>query len=181
MPPMRQREPRSSWGLALGVVVLAAICTVVQSGCGSGEPAADKVLQVEDVVTGWLDDGIVDDGSGTKQNKLVPTISYKVKNTGVGSVSYVSFNAVFKVIDDPEELGASLLKGIDGNGLPPGQTAGPFVARSQLGYTSPAPRMQMLQHSLFKDAQVELFSKHRSGGWIKIGQYKIQRQVLTKE
>jgi hypothetical protein len=58
--------------------------------------------------------------------------------------------------------------------------AGPFIARSQLGYTSPAPRMQMLQHSQFKDAQVELFSKHRSGGWIKIGQYKIQRQVLTK-
>ncbi len=92
----------------------------------------------------------------------------------------MSFNAVFKVIDDPEELGSALLKGIDGNGLAPGQTAGPFVARSQLGYTSPAPRMQMLQHSQFKDAQVELFSKHRSGGWIKIGQYKIQRQVLRR-
>jgi hypothetical protein len=180
MPPMTHREPRSSWGLALGVVVLSAICGLVQSGCGSGEPPADKVLQLEDVVTGWMDDGIVDEG-GTKQNKLVPLISYKVKNTGQAAVSYVSFNAVFKVIDDPEELGAALLKGIDGDGLPPGKTAGPFVARSQLGYTSPAPRMQMLQHSLFKDAQVELFSKHRSGGWIKIGQYKIQRQVLTPD
>jgi hypothetical protein len=174
MRPMAHGEPRSSWGLALGVVVLSAICALAQSGCG-GEPPADKVLQVDEVVTGWLDDGIV-----AGQNKLVPTISYKVKNTGPGSVSYVSFNAVFKVIDDPEELGAALLKGIDGNGLAPGQTAGPFIARSQLGYTSPAPRMQMLQHSQFKDAQVELFSKHRSGGWIKIGQYKIQRQVLTK-
>jgi hypothetical protein len=175
MRPMKQVEPRSSWGLALGVVVLSAICALAQSGCGSGEPPADKVLQVDEVVTGWLDDGIVGG-----QNKLVPTISYKVKNTGPGAVSYVSFNAVFKVIDDPEELGAALLKGIDGKGLAPGQTAGPFIARSQLGYTSPAPRMQMLQHSQFKDAQVELFSKHRSGGWIKIGQYKIQRQVLTK-
>lgn len=180
MPPMKHAEPRSSWGLALGVVVLSAICAVVQSGCGSGEPPADKVLKIEEVVTGWLDDGIVDDGSG-KQNKLVPTISYKVKNTGQRSVSYVSFNAVFKVIDDPEELGSALLKGIDRNGLPPGQTAGPFVARSALGYTSPAPRMQMLQHSQFKDAQVELFTKHRSSGWIKIGQFKIQRQVLTPD
>ena len=175
MPPMKPVESKGSWALALGVVVLAAIAAVAQTGCGSSEPPADKVLQVTDVVTGWLDDGIVGG-----QNKLVPTISYKVKNTGPGAVSYVSFNAVFKVIDDPEELGAALLKGIDGNGLAPGQTAGPFIARSQLGYTSPAPRMQMLQHSQFKDAQVELFSKHRSGGWIKIGQYKIQRQVLTK-
>ena len=172
---MTHVESRGSWVLALGVIVLSAIAGLAQSGCGTGEPPADKVLQVTDVITGWLDDGI----SGG-QNKLVPTISYKVKNTGAGSLSYVSFNAVFKVIDDPEELGSALLKGIDGKGLAAGQTAGPFIARSQLGYTSPAPRMQMLQHSQFKDAQVELFSKHRSGGWIKIGQYKIQRQVLTK-
>jgi hypothetical protein len=172
---MTHVESKGSWVLALGVIVLSAISAVAQSGCGPGEPPADKVLQVTDVVTGWLDDGIVGG-----QNKLVPTLSFKVKNTGGGAVSYVGFNAVFKVIDDPEELGSALLKGIDGNGLAAGQTAGPFVARSQLGYTSPAPRMQMLQHSQFKDAQVELFSKHRSGGWIKIGQYKIQRQVLTK-
>jgi hypothetical protein len=176
MPPMKHVEPKGSWALALGVVVLAAIAAVAQTGCGSSEPPADKVLQVTDVVTGWLDDGI--QGG---QNKLVPVISYKVKNTGGGAVTYVSFNAVFKVIDDPEELGAALLKGIDKNGLEPGHTAGPFIARSQLGYTSPAPRMQMLQHSQFKDAQVELFSKHRSGGWIKIGQYKIQRQIIAKE
>jgi hypothetical protein len=176
MPPMKHVESKGSWALALGVVVLASIAAVAQTGCGTGEPPADKVLQVTDVVTGWLDDGI--QGG---QNKLVPVISYRVKNNGGGSVSYVSFNAVFKVINDPEELGAALLKGIDANGLAPGQTAGPFIARSQLGYTSPAPRMEMLQHSQFKDAQVELFSKHRSGGWIKIGQYKIQRQVIAKE
>jgi hypothetical protein len=175
MRPMEHVEPRGSWALALGVVVLAAIAALAQSGCGASEPPADKVLQVADVVTGWLDDGIVGG-----QNKLVPTISFKVKNNGPAPVSYVGFNAVFKVIDDPEELGSALLKGIDGDGLAPGQTAGPFIGRSQLGYTSPAPRMEMLQHSQFKDAQVELFSKHRSGGWIKIGQYKIQRQVLTK-
>lgn len=175
MPPMKHVESKGSWALALGVVVLAAVAAVSQTGCG-GEPAADKVLQVTDVVTGWLDDGIKGG-----ENKLVPLISYKVKNGGGGAVSYVSFNAVFKVIDDPEELGSALLKGIDGNGLAPGQTAGPFIARSQLGYTSPAPRTQMLQHSQFKDVQVELFSKHRSGGWIKIGQYKIQRQVIAKE
>jgi hypothetical protein len=176
MPPMKRVESMGSWVLALGVIVLSAVAAVAQSGCVSGEPPADKVLQVTDVVTGWLDDGIQ-----AGQNKLVPTISFKVKNNGSGAVRYVGFNTVFKVIDDPEELGSALLKGIDGGGLAAGQTAGPFVARSQLGYTSPAPRMQMLQHSQFNAVQVELFSKHRSGGWIKIGQYKIQRQVLTKE
>ena len=176
MPPMKRVESKGSWALALGVVVLAAVASIAQTGCGPGEPPADKVLQVTDVVTGWLDDGI--QGG---ENKLVPLISYKVKNTGSGAVSYVSFNCVFKVIDDPEELGSALLKGIDGDGLQAGQTAGPFIARSQLGYTSQEPRTQMLQHSQFKDVQVELFSKHASRGWVKIGQYKIQRQILTKD
>src|SRR5262245_43872926 len=112
MPPMKPVESKGSWALALGVVVLSVVAAIAQTGCGSAEPPADKALQVTDVVTGWLDDGI-----RGGENKLVPIISYKVKNAGSGPVTYVSFNAVFKVIDDPEELGAALLKGIDGSGL----------------------------------------------------------------
>jgi hypothetical protein len=158
----------------LGVVAVLALSCALHLGCAS-EPKASEVLQVVDPVTGWFDAGIVGG-----ENKLVPMLSFSVKNAGnKGSVSYVSFNTVFKVINDPEELGSALLKGIDGKGLAPGQTAGPYVARSNLGYTSPVPRMEIFQHSQFKDAQVELFAKHRSGGWVKIAQYKVQRQLLT--
>lgn len=162
MPPM----PR----VRLALVTL--VC-VLHLACSPQEPDAVQALQVTDVVTGWLDAGIVNG-----QNKLVPTITFRVKNGADGKLTYVSFNTVFRVLNDPEELGAALLKGIDGNGLGPGESAGPYVARCQLGYTSPAPRMEMLQHSLFRDAQVEVFAKHRSGGWRKIGEYKIQRQLL---
>ncbi len=82
MRPMKHVESRGSWALALGVVVLSAIAAVAQTGCGSGEPPADKVLQVTDVVTGWLDDGI-----RGGENKLVPLISYKVKNDRVSGRS----------------------------------------------------------------------------------------------
>jgi hypothetical protein len=170
MPPM----PRYSCARVLSIALVVAT-SVTSAACGSDEPPAIQALQVIDVVTGWLDAGIVNG-----QNKLVPTLSFRVKNVSQGKVSYVSFNGVFKVINDPEELGAAYLKGIGGEGLGPGETVGPFVARSQLGYTSPAPRLEMLQHSQFRDAQAELFLKHRSGGWQKIGEHKIQRQLLTK-
>ena len=39
MRPMNHVEPKGSWALALGVIVLAAIASVAQTGCGSGEPA----------------------------------------------------------------------------------------------------------------------------------------------
>jgi hypothetical protein len=171
MPSMRLVPRRVARGATL---VLLAIACAISASCAS-EPRASDVLRVIDPVSGWLDAGIVDG-----QNKLVPTLSFRVTNGGQAKVSYVSFNAVFHVINDPEELGSALLKGIGGEGLAPGQTIGPYVARSQLGYTSPAPRLEMLQHSQFKDAQVELFVKHRSSGWVKLAEYKIQRQLLTK-
>ena len=52
--------------------------------------------------------------------------------------------------------------------------------RSLLGYTGEQPRNQMLQHTQFKDVQVELFAKHGSDQWVKLAQYKIDRQLLTR-
>jgi hypothetical protein len=158
-----------------GLLLTLAFALVFHLGCGGQEPDVKQAVQISDVVTGWFDAGIVNG-----QNKLVPTIAFKAKNSASQKITYVSFNAVFRVVNDPEELGSAMLKGLDGKGLEPGATSETFVARSQLGYTSPAPRLDMLQHSQFRDAQVEVFAKHGSTGWVKLGEYKIQRQLLTK-
>ena len=69
-----------------------------------------------DVKTGY-DDG----GHASGQNRLLPTIAFKVRNKADRPIHSVQFNAVFRVIGDPEELGAQLIQGIDYSGLPPGQ------------------------------------------------------------
>lgn len=170
------RRPLSSrlraW-LSLTLILASACLTL--SGCSRQEPDVKDALQLTDVVTGWFDAGIANG-----QNKLVPTIAFRVKNAAQAKITYVSFNTVFRVVNDPEELGSALLKGIDSKGLDSGAASEVFVARSQLGYTSPAPRLEMLQHSQFRDAQVEVFAKHGSSSWVKLGEYKIQRQLLTK-
>jgi hypothetical protein len=38
----------------------------------------------------------------------------------------------------------------------------------------------MLQHSMFKDAKVQLFVKHGSRQWVPLGEYRIDRQLFTK-
>jgi len=159
---------RRVWLLA---VLLAALAG---SACGS-EPDAKQALQVTDVVTGWLDKGIVDG-----QNKLVPTISLKIKNGADRSLSYLQLNAVFRIVDDTEELGSKVIWATQGQDFAPGISLGPFNLSSDLGYSSPAARTQMLQHSLFKDAKVELFVKHGSRQWAKLGEYRIARQPFTK-
>ena len=134
----------------------------------------DKIEQ-KTVIPGWLDKGIVNG-----QNKLVPTISLKIKNGADRPLSYLQLNAVFRIVDDPEELGSKVVWATNGGELPPGKTAGPFNLSSDLGYASPEARTQMLQHSQFRDAKVELFVKQGSRQWARLGEYRIDRQLFAK-
>jgi len=161
--------------LLVTAVAPAFVMAALTSACSAAEPEVGRALKVTDVVTGWFDAGIV-----KGQNKLVPTISFRVKNVAGQSISSVDINSVFRVIGDDEQLGSRYVKGINRDGLSPGNSVGPFILRSELGYTSEAPRMQMLQNSQFKDAQVEVFAKHGSQQWVKLGEYTIQRQLLTR-
>ena len=54
------------------------------------------------------------------------------------------------------------------------------MLRSALGYTGEQPRMQMLQNKDFVDAKVEMFLKQGSQVWAKLGEFPIERQLLTQ-
>jgi hypothetical protein len=126
-------------------------------------------------VTGYFDAGIVDG-----KNKLVPSVSFQVKNVGQHTISGVQLNAVFRVIGEQAELGSAFIRGIDARGLPAAATTEAFVLRSSLGYTGEQPRTQLLQHKEFKDVTVEIFAKHGSKQWVKLAESKVERQLLTR-
>lgn len=148
----------------------------MSAGCS---PRVDvkAALEVTDVVTGWYDAGIV---AGQK-NKLVPSVTFRVKNVSTDTITLVQFNAVFRVVDDPQELGSKLVRGIGTEGLAAGQSVGPYTLQSDLGYTGEQPRAQMLQHGQFKDAKVEIFAKHGSAQWVKLVEHAITRQLLAAQ
>jgi hypothetical protein len=156
-------------------VLMLASAALLQAACGTNEPDVKSALQVAEDVSGWYDMGIVNG-----QNKLVPEIAFRVKNVADRPVSNVSFNVVFKVVNDQQVLGSSFLNGIDTKGLPPGQLSQEVVGRSELGYTSPEPRVQMLQHSQFRDVEAEIFAKHGPANWVSLGKFTIKRQLITQ-
>jgi len=149
----------------LAVVVLLA-------GCRPRD--VEKDLAITDVHTGWYDFGIVQG-----QNKLVPSISLKLKNVSPEEISRVQINAVFKRLGEEKEWDAHFVRGIGPDGLAPGAKGSELVLRSERGYTGPQPRLQMLQNKEFVDAKVDIFAKHGSGYWVKLGEFKIDRQLLT--
>ena len=143
------------------------------AGCASRE--VEKDLAITDVHTGWYDAGIVGG-----QNKLVPSITLKLKNVSAEQIARVQLNAVFRRIGETQEWDAHFVRGIGPDGLAPGAKGGELVLRSKRGYLGPQSRLQMLQNKEFVDAKVDIFGKHGSRTWVKMGEFKIDRQLLTE-
>lgn len=158
--------------LSAAVVLLAAFVSV---SCGASE-AAVAALEPIDVVTGWFDDGIVEGG----KNKLVPSVTMKLRNKSNDSIRSIQINAIFRRVNEQEMWGEHFGWAIQRQGLAAGATTDTLVMRSALGYTGTQPRMQMLQNREFIDAKVEIYLKQGSRVWAKLAEYPIQRQLLTQ-
>lgn len=155
--------------------LLIALLALATASC---TPTVDllKTVSLADVHTGWYDVGILDTG----QNKLVPSISLKVQNTSSDPVARVQLNAIFHRVGEVDGWGEHYVSAIDADGLEPGASTSTIVLRSTLGYTGDQSRVQMLQHASFVDATVDIFGKQGRGNWVKLGEYRIDRQLLTQ-
>jgi hypothetical protein len=154
---------------------LALLVVAVLAGGCSRSIEVEKVLKITDVNTGWYDAGIVEG-----QNKLVPSISFTLQNGSQEPVDNVQINAVFRRVGEETAWGEHFVRGIGPEGLGPGQTGPMIVLRSNLGYTGTEPRLQLLQNSQFVDARVDIFAKRGARNWVKLGEYRIDRQLLTE-
>ncbi len=155
--------------------VAALALSVGAAGCSAPEVDLAKVVKVGEITTGWYDAGIVEG-----QNKLVPSASFTVVNTGTGKLSGLQVFAVFRFIGENEELGSGMVVLRGNDALAPNATSKPVTFRANWGYSSVAPRAEMLMHSQFKEARVEIFAKLGPKPFVKIGEAQVARQLLTK-
>ena len=155
----------------LGLAVLTLLST---TACGHDIDLATS-LQVDAVSTGWFDAGIVD---GHK--KLVPAVSFTLKNASDQKLPVLQVNASFRRVGDMDEWGSAFLIAAGSGGLAPGAATGAITLRSQLGYTGSESGPEMLDNSLFVDARVDLFVKYGSGAWTRVGDYPITRRLIRR-
>src|SRR5437016_3533556 len=138
---------------ALIFVLLLVAC----AGCGPDVDLATN-LKVQDFSTGWFDAGIVNG-----QNKLVPSITFSLKNNSDQTLRTLQVNALFRRGIEKDEWGSGFLTAAGSSGLAPGAATTFLTIRSERGYTgSGQSRQEMLGHTSFVDARVELFAKYAS-------------------
>lgn len=155
--------------ITLSVLVLAGLFTTA---------CADRVdlkqaLQVTDVTTGWFDAGIV-----AGKNKLVPSVTFKLRNASGAEIAAVPLNVVFRYADT-SEIHEEVFK----QRIPFDNTQTELITvRSQNGHTADPPqtRLDMLQHSLFRDMDAVIMVRQAAAQWVQLHQVRIERKLLTQ-
>jgi len=166
----------------------ALVAFVLPAGllaAGCSKPVDLKqALQVTDVATGYHDAGVVEG-----KNKIVPSITFRLKKNTSDSLRPLSLNVAFKKLPAP------------GTAVPPGSPAEtdwdekfvqsvPFddnqtktlTFRSEPGFTAEPPqtRADILQHRLFQDVRIHIFAKHSASQWVEIASFDVPRQLLAQ-
>jgi hypothetical protein len=156
--------------LALGGVV----CSVA---CG---PDVDltRALKVENVSTGWYEATVA--GNDVAQIKLVPAVSFTLKNLSDHRLGVLQVNAVFKRIDQDHEWASGFLTAAGSDGLAPGAVTNTLFVPSPRGYTGSESRFDLLKNSQFVDAKVQVFAKYAATKWVPVGEYAIARQLIDQ-
>ncbi len=171
--------------MRIPAVLVAFVIPAGLLAAGCSKPVDLKqALQVTDVITGYHDAGVV----GGK-NKIVPSITFRLKKNTSDSLRPLSLNVAFK------QLPAA------GTAVPPGSPAEndwderfvqsvPFddnatqtlTFRSEPGYTADPPqtRADILQHRLFQDVRIHIFAKHSASQWVEIASFDVPRQLLAQ-
>jgi hypothetical protein len=132
-----------------------------------------QAVEVADLSTGWFDAGIVEG-----KNKLVPSVTFRLKKKSDVNVSTVSINVVFKQVGTDDHFDEIYVQRLDFTGA---ETA-PITVRAKVGYTGDPPqtRADMLKNTYFKDMEAQIFAKAGAAQWVPLQSTPIVRQLLTK-
>jgi hypothetical protein len=171
--------------MRIPVALVAAVLTASLSAAGCSKPVDLKqALQVTDLIGGYHDAGVV----GGK-NKIVPTLSFRLKKSTSDSLRPLSLSVSFRQLPPA------------GTEVAPGSPAekdwdekfvqsvafendvtAQLTFKAETGYTADPPqtRAEMLQNKSFQDVRVHVFAKHSASQWVEIATFDVPRQILAQ-
>ena len=166
----------------LGTLLLVCPLAFLAASCTSFAVDIKEALEVTEASSGWYDAGIVEG-----KNKVVPSVGFRVRRKADANLNSVALNVVFRQAPaagsstpgTEEEWDEVFLQNVPVN---EGNQSAPLTVRTQRGYTGDPPqtRLEILQHSMFRDVRAHIFAKHSSTQWIEIGSIDVKRELIVR-
>ncbi len=148
---------------------LAGLLALAATGCRKPVDLKQSA-RLTDVSSGWFDTGVTNG-----QNKLVPSITFRIAHDPGTAVPALALNVAFRFTGDEDSSEDVYVQRVDFAG----DTTAPITVRSNFGFTGEQPRAEMLTHSQFRDMEARVFAKQNSSQWVALGDIKVTRQLIT--
>ncbi len=162
-----------SWFLLLALAAASASAACART------VDLSKEMTTLDVATGWYDAGPADG-----QNKMVPGITFRLKNNSDQTLKVLQLNIAFRRDTGDaaarSEFEAVFLPAVGTEGLAPGATTDLYTAKSKNGYTGSEPLEQMMKNSHFVDVKAIVSAKYGSHGFQVISEHPVTRTLFGR-
>ena len=157
----------------------ACLLLAVSLAACTGSADIKQAIEVADASSGWYDAGIVDG-----KNKVVPSVTFKLRKKPEADLSGIALNIAFRYVPAPgsnvEEPWEDFF--IQRAEFKNGNETEPLVVRLPNGYTGDPPqsRLEILKNSHFRDVRAHIFARVSSAQWVEIGAIDVQRQLIVR-
>jgi hypothetical protein len=161
------------------LIITIFISAFIQTGCQKA-PSAEELkasMEIVDVETKWVKKYYQ---PWPAKLTLVPAISFRVKNLTEEAIRHISFEAVFRFMDDTKTLGEGFLPGLPAGSIPPGEASDTILLKSRLGVEGKSiSHFRNSPH--WKTALVKLFVRSKGSRFTLLGEWEVSRKIDFKE
>ena len=159
----------------LFVPALASLWLIAAGACG---PTPDlTAVKLIPQMTGYVDGGFTAEGVYAGQPRILPSVTFVLKNEGTLPIEYVDLTVAFWRVSDDGELDSKFIKAMGAQPLAPGATSDSLTVQADVGYSSPTSRAEFFFNSNFVDFKVKVFAR-RAGNNASLGEIPLERRLL---
>jgi len=156
--------------VVIGVfLILVFYKTVVKETMTEEEVA--KSIQVV-----WHDSIWIDKKGKPDEAVIVPSFTFKIKNTGTRPLQHVNFNCIFVFAEGGENLTDGYVTAIK-EPLPPGETSAEIFVKGFFGYTASSKPAFIKNMANWKDVKVKIYGKTKNSGQVLLGIFPIAKKI----
>lgn len=124
----------------------------------------------------WHDSLWVDKKGKPDEAIIVPSFTFKIKNTGNRPLQHVNFNCIFVLAESGENLTDGYVTAIK-EPLHPGETSAEIFVKGFFGYTASSKPAFIKNMANWKEVKVKIYAKTKNSGQVLLGIFPIAKKI----
>ncbi len=169
----RENKPQTLRRAGTAAAALAVLAFAVP---GFSHVDLASSVRIEELSGGWF---VTTSGSG--KTRLLPTVSFQLRNLSASPLALVQVNVLFRRAGEPDAWSDVLRRAISSRAIESGTVTDPITVQSPVGYTGDDATARLMNHSHFVDTSVVIYARHGSERWTYLGEYPLPRRIVGQE